>query len=89
MNKLARSVWKSIKRNPVLLVAVITILAEAGQKALADGHFTFTVWMTYALQMAMAWVAREFVVPYSEHKELADKVSEAIVESNLKRFTND
>ena len=79
MKKLARNIVKLIKREPVIFITAVAILAQAGNKALESGHFTFTLWMTYAFQMAMAFVARELVVPGDKHEELKKLVSKTIV----------
>lgn len=74
-----KQLWNKLKNEPVLLVAFIAIVAQAGQQALSEGHFTFTLWMTYIFQMVMASIARELVVPGTKHAELEDSVSKAIV----------
>jgi hypothetical protein len=80
VSQVARKLWKLIKREPVVFVAALAILAQAGVKAIDTGHFSFVVWMTYAFQMAMALVARELVVPGDKHEALKELVSETIVE---------
>lgn len=65
--KLLQKFWKSVKRNPVINVAVVTILAQVVQRAIDSGDYTWKTLSLYAFQFAMAYVAREFVVPYKEH----------------------
>jgi hypothetical protein len=67
MKQLWRLLINKLKNEPVLLVAFIAIVAQAGQRAFSEGHFTFTLWMTYVFQMVMASIARELVTPYAEH----------------------
>lgn len=67
--KLLQKFWKSIKRNPVINVAVMSILAQAISQAASEGKYDLKTISTYGLQLALAYVAREFVVPFSEHKK--------------------
>lgn len=83
MRKLARLLLKKLKSEPVMLVAFIAIVAQAGQKAVEGGHFTFTLWMTYLFQMVMASIARELVVPGGKFSEL-EKLLEANYQGSMK-----
>lgn len=79
MKQLWKFVVAKLKNEPVLLVAFIAIVTQAGQRALSEGHFTFTLWMTYLFQMVMATVARELVVPGGKFAEVEghrDKLGE-------------
>lgn len=78
MKQAARKLVKIIKREPVVFVAALAILAQAGVKAIDTGHFSFVVWMTYAFQMAMALVARELVIPGVTHDAEVKLLNEII-----------
>lgn len=67
------SLWKTIKRNPIINVAVIAIIAQAIVEAMGDGKYDLREIATYALQLSLAYVAREFTVPYEEHKKEVEK----------------
>lgn len=82
MKQLWKFVLNKLKNEPVLLVAFIAIVAQAGQQALSEGHFTFTLWMTYVFQMVMASVARELVSPASKLFKLEDKNDMLTVDLN-------
>jgi hypothetical protein len=61
-------VWRSVKRNPIINVAVLAIIAQAIVEAMEDGHYDLKTIATYALQLSLAYVAREFTVPAKEHE---------------------
>jgi hypothetical protein len=79
-----RKLTKLIKSEPVLFIALLAVLAQAAQKAMDTGHFTFTVWITYAFQMFMALVARELVVPGTKHTEVKASLGEAVAAMAIK-----
>lgn len=66
MKQLWKFIVNKLKNEPVLLVAFIAIVAQAGQKALDTGHFTFQIWMIYIFQASMAFVMRGLVSPASK-----------------------
>lgn len=81
-----KTLAKSIKRNPVILAAVAIIVVQV----IKDwDHITTTDYFQYLFSLGVAYCAREFTVPLKDHEELKNQVSQAIVDSNLKRFTND
>lgn len=80
--------WRSIKRNPVVNVFVIGVLAQAANHAINVGDFDLRNFAFYAFQLALAAIAREFVVPLSEHNETKAKVAEAIVELEARNWGN-
>jgi hypothetical protein len=64
-----RTIRKSIKRNPVIVAALVAIVAQAIQHAIETNDWNVQTIGTYLLQLAMAYVAREFTVPHFEHQE--------------------
>lgn len=75
-----KTIWKSIKRNPIIVVAVLTIGAQVVQHAIDSNVWDAKTLSIYAFQLAMAYVAREMVVPVKKHEELKELVSKTIVE---------
>lgn len=63
------SILRSIKRNPIILVIILGVAAQAVQKAIDDGKFDTATIGTYFLQIILGYVAREFTVPFSDHKK--------------------
>lgn len=80
--KTLRKFWKSVKREPVIFLAILTILAQAFEKAMDTGHFTLVVWMTYVLQMTMAVIARGLVVPGDKFAEITSHRDSLAVDLN-------
>ncbi|GHF92003.1 hypothetical protein [Streptomyces griseosporeus] len=74
-----RAIWKSIKNNPVIVVAVLTISAQVVQHAVDSNTWDAKTLSIYAFQLAMAYVARELVVPVQKHEATKELVSKAIV----------
>jgi hypothetical protein len=64
-----RTIWKSIKRNPIIVVTVLGVFAQAAQQAIDDGKFDVQTVGTYFLQIALGFVAREFTVPLRDHQK--------------------
>lgn len=81
MKSLLRSFVASVKRNPVINAALTGIALEAINHAVATGDFKLKDIAFYAFQLGLAMVAREFVVPLSEHNEM--------VANNQRRDSND
>lgn len=73
---LLKKFWRSIKRNPVINVAVVGILMQAANHAYTTGDFNLKNFSFYAFQLALAAIAREFVVPLNEHNEVQAKLDE-------------
>lgn len=76
---LLKKFWRSIKRNPVINVFVVGVTAQAINHAISVGDFELKNIAFYAMQIALAAIAREFVVPLNEHEKLKESVSKAIV----------
>lgn len=64
-----RRLWVSVKRNPVINTVLVAIVAQAIVEAMEDGKYDLRTIATYVLQLSLAYVAREFVVPFKEHRK--------------------
>lgn len=71
-----KRLWKSIKRNPIINTVLVAIVAQAIVEAMEDGHYDLRTISTYALQLSLAYVAREFTVPHSDYKDLRKRNAE-------------
>lgn len=67
-----KAIWNSIKRNPVINVAIIGIIAQALQNAMDTNDWDVQHIGTYMLQLALAFVARQFTVPAKEYGNLKE-----------------
>lgn len=72
-----KRLWKSIKRNPIINTVLVAIVAQAIVEAMEDGHYDLRTISTYALQLSLAYVAREFTVPHKEYKEEVKRVHQS------------
>lgn len=70
--KLLRKFWKSVKRNPVVNIFVLTAVGEISHDYL-EGTIDWDNISVYATTVVMGVLARMFVVPLSEHVELENK----------------
>jgi hypothetical protein len=65
-------VWRSIKRNPIILAA----LAIVGIQLIQDwNNLTTQDWFQSLFTMGVAYLAREFTVPLREHEETKRRVT--------------
>lgn len=63
-----RAMWNSVKRNPVINAAIVAIVGQVIVHAIENGEYDVKTLSVYALQLSLAFVAREFTVPYKEHE---------------------
>jgi hypothetical protein len=61
-----QTIWKSIKRNPVILAALAIVALQVVEDW---GNITQRDWFQNLFTMAIAFMAREFTVPANEVKE--------------------
>lgn len=79
----AHKLWKSIKRNPVINGFILALFGQIAHDYLAN-QIDWTNWVGYFGMVFIAVAVREFTVPEKEHRELASKISEAIVEGVIR-----
>lgn len=72
--QIARKIWSSVKRNPVINAAIVAIIGQAITQAIENGHYDVKTIATYALQLSLAYVAREFTVPVKEHENALNEI---------------
>lgn len=67
-------VLNTVKRNPIQITSVLTILLMIAQQILADSRIGIDDWGTYLITLIMSYVARSFTVPANEHQEVMDNL---------------
>jgi hypothetical protein len=69
----ARKIWHSIKRNPVVNFFVLTAIGQMSQDYLT-GQIDFEHITGYIATVLIGIIARMFTVPVTEHEDMIDKI---------------
>ena len=75
----ARKIWKSLKRNPVVIAFAVAVASQVFQDW-QNNKIDFSHFMGYLVMVFISVAVREFTVPKKEHEEIVEKVFQSGVE---------